>query len=155
MKYRELIEEYAAGPALVRAAVQGMTAAQLDAAPIPGKWTTRQVVCHLADFEPVYADRMKRVIAENEPTLFGGDPDVFSARLAYDLRDVEDELLLIESVRRHMAPILRSLDDEDFERRGLHSEAGPVTLAWLLEQITAHVPHHVRFIAAKREALAE
>jgi hypothetical protein len=44
---------------------------------------------------------MKRVIAENEPTLFGGDPDLFAARLVYDQRDVGDELNLIEAARRH------------------------------------------------------
>ena len=46
-----------------------MTQEQLIARPIPGKWSTLEVVCHLADFEIVYADRIKRVIAENEPTL--------------------------------------------------------------------------------------
>lgn len=50
-----------------------MSDEQLDAAPNPGKWSTRQVVCHIADFEPVYADRMKRVIAISEPTFCGGD----------------------------------------------------------------------------------
>jgi uncharacterized damage-inducible protein DinB len=92
MDSAKLIDEYLAGPRRLRSAVEGMTGEQLDAAPIPGKWTTRQVVCHLADFEPIYADRMKRVIAEERPTFFGGDPDVFAARLAYAARDVEEEL---------------------------------------------------------------
>ena len=84
MNHAQLIDDYLAGPQKLRAAVAGLTAEQLDARPIPGKWSTKQVVCHLADFEPVYVDRMKRVIAENEPTMFSGDPDLFAARLAYD-----------------------------------------------------------------------
>ena len=52
---------------------------QLVARPIPGKWSTLEVICHLADFEIVYTDRIKRVIAENEPTMFAGDPDQFAA----------------------------------------------------------------------------
>jgi hypothetical protein len=43
-----------------------MDRSQLLARPIPRKWSTLEVVCHLADFEIVYADRIKRVIAENE-----------------------------------------------------------------------------------------
>lgn len=35
---------------------------------------TRQVICHITDFEPVYADRMKRIIVEENPMMFGGDP---------------------------------------------------------------------------------
>ncbi len=91
MSLDELIFEYMAGPELLRQVVAGMSEEELDAKPIPGTWSTRQVVWHIADFEPVYADRMKRVIAEDEPTFFGGDPDVFAARLAYDQRVVDEE----------------------------------------------------------------
>jgi hypothetical protein len=33
-----------------------MTREQLLARPVPGKWSTQEVVCHLADYEPIYAD---------------------------------------------------------------------------------------------------
>ena len=62
-----LIDDYLAGPGLLRQAVAGMSRDQLLARPIPGKWSTLEVICHLADFEIVGADRIKRVIAENEP----------------------------------------------------------------------------------------
>lgn len=153
MNHSELIDEYANGPDLVAKAIAGLTAEQLDAKPVAGTWSTRQVVCHIADFEPVYADRMKRVIAEDEPTFFGGDPDVFAARLAYDRRDMEEELQLIAAVRRHMARILRTLAESDFQRIGNHSVDGPISLETLLTRITGHVPHHVRFIEEKRKAL--
>jgi hypothetical protein len=153
MNPAKLIEEYLAGLKTLRAALQGMTETELDATPVPGKWSTRQVVCHLADFEPIYADRMKRVIAEERPTFFGGDPDVFAARLAYAARDVEEELRLIESVRGQMGRILRTLAPGDFDREGIHSEAGPLSLATLLERVTRHLPHHVKFIDEKRAAL--
>jgi hypothetical protein len=149
------IDEYLAGPGRLRRAIAGMTGEQIDAAPLAGKWSTRQVICHIADFEPVYADRMKRVIAEERPTMFGGDPDLFAARLAYNARDIEEELQLIESVRRHVGRILKTLAPDDFQRVGLHSEAGPITLEKLLTNITNHVPHHIRFIEDKRAALAK
>lgn len=76
-----LIDDYLAGPLLLRQAVAGMTQEQLVARPVPNKWSTLEVICHLADFEIVGADRIKRVIAENEPTLFGGDEKIFAARL--------------------------------------------------------------------------
>ena len=97
---------------------------------------------------------MKRVIAEHEPTLLSGDPDLFAARLAYDQRDVAVELNFIEAARKHMEPILRSLRPDDFLRKGNHTEAGPITLEKLLTNITNHIPHHVKFIEEKRAALA-
>lgn len=153
MSHYELIDQYLAGIDIVRTAVAGMKEEQLDARPIAGKWSTRQVVCHLADFEPIYADRMKRVIAERCPTFFGGDPDTFAAGLAYERRSLDEELTLLTAVRQHMTTILRELKVADFQRTGKHAEAGPMTLETLLRNIADHVPHHVHFIAQKRQAL--
>jgi uncharacterized damage-inducible protein DinB len=153
VNHQSLIDEYLSGADAVCSGVAGMTADQLSAKPIAGRWSTRQVVCHLADFEPIYADRMKRVIAEKCPTFFGGDPDTFAASLAYERRSIDDELVMVTAVRRHMATILRELKAADFERTGNHSEAGTMTLETLLRNITNHVPHHLRFIVEKRKAL--
>jgi hypothetical protein len=154
MQPATLIDNYLDGPQVLRKAVAGMSQEQLVARPIPGKWSTLEAICHLADFEIVFADRIKRVIAENEPTMFGGNPDVFAARLAYHNRQAEEEVLLIETIRSQVARILRSLTPEDFQRRGIHSESGPLTLETLVQRITGHIPHHVQFIDEKRKALA-
>ena len=154
MNHDALIEEYLAGPGLLRRAVSGMTRDQLLARPIPGKWSTQEVVCHVADYEPIYADRMKRVIALEEPELLKGDPKLFAARLAYDHRDLEEELALIELTRKQMSRILRTLTLEDFQRKGGHSRDGALTLEVLLQRITDHIPHHIRFIEEKRRAMA-
>jgi DinB superfamily len=153
MHYQTLIDQYLAGSDILGRSIKSMSDEQLDAKPIPGKWSTRQVVCHIVDFEPIYADRMKRVIAENCPTFFGGDPDIFAAGLAYDHRPVGTELELLTAVRAQMATILRELKAEDFQRTGNHSEAGTLSLETLLQRITGHVPHHVTFIDEKRKAL--
>lgn len=137
----------------MRDSIVGMTDEQLRARPVAGRWSTREVVCHLADFEIVCADRIKRVIAENEPHLADGDPDLFAARLAYDQRDVDEELALIEATRKHVGRILRTLQADDFQRRGIHSKAGPLTLETFVQRITRHIPHHVRFIKEKRQAM--
>ena len=153
MQSAALIDLYAAGPRLLRAAVTGMTREQVLARPVPGKWSTLEVVCHIADFEIVGADRLKRVIAENGPTLFGGDEQVFASRLAYHSRDLEEELKLIDGCRESTTRILRTLKPEDFQRIGKHSEAGPLTLLQFLERGASHIPHHVKFIEEKRKAL--
>jgi hypothetical protein len=153
MNHDALIEQYLAGPDLLRRAIAGMTMEQLLARRIPDKWSTQGVVCHLADYEPIYADRMKRVIALKEPELLQGDPGLFAARLAYNQRDVQEELALIEMVGKQMARILRSLKPEDFQRKGGHSRDGALTLEELLKRITGHIPHHVRFIEEKKRAL--
>jgi uncharacterized damage-inducible protein DinB len=148
-----LIESYSRGAKLLRDAVRSTPESSWDATPFVGKWSIRQVVCHLADSEIVYADRMKRVIAEDNPTLFEADPDVFIPALHCSQRPWETELNVVETVRKHMLSILQSCDVEDFQRPGYHSTDGPVTLETLLDRITAHIPHHISFIEEKRRAL--
>jgi uncharacterized damage-inducible protein DinB len=154
MSIASAIDDYLAGAELLRRTIAEMTPEQLCARPVAGKWSTHEVVCHIAEYEPIYADRMKRVIALEDPELLKGDPGLFAARLAYDRRDLEEELALIELTRKQMARILRALEPEDFQRRGQHSRDGSVTLEELLRRITGHIPHHVRFIEEKKQALA-
>jgi len=153
MTLDQLLQQYEQGPELLRAALRQVKPEQYGLQPVLGKWSIQQVICHLADFEPIYADRMKRVLVEDNPTLFGGDPDVFAAGLQYEHRSVLEELELIVCVRKQMARILRQSDVEDFQRTGVHSEAGPLTLETLLERITNHIPHHLKFIQDKTDAL--
>ncbi|MEZ6125277.1 MAG: DinB family protein [Planctomycetaceae bacterium] len=148
-----LLRTYETGPEQLMSAVAGLSDDQLDAQPVAGRWSVRQVICHLADFEIVYADRMKRVLAEDNPTLMSGDPNDFARRLNYASRNVGEELQLIHQIRRHVAGILRSCDVEEFQRTGVHSTDGPLTLETLLERVTGHVPHHLTFIEEKRRLL--
>ena len=150
---KPLIDNYLAGPALLRKAVSGMSREQLLARPVAGKWSTLEVVCHLADFDPILADRMKRVIAEERPTLLGADENRFAAALAYHERDAEEELALLEQTRRQMGRILRTLKPAALARVGVHNERGPRTLEELLTGAAGHITHHVKFIHDKRKAL--
>jgi uncharacterized damage-inducible protein DinB len=149
----ELVENYVAGPRALRQAITGLTREQLTARPVPGKWSILEVVCHIADFEPVYTERMKRVIALEKPTFLGADENLFAAKLAYHDRDLEEELKIIETTRSQMARILRTLPQSALERVGNHDERGPRTLENLVATITNHIPHHLKFVAEKRKAL--
>ena len=91
----ELITAYEHGPAVLAAAVAGMSAEQLRARPIAGKWTSMEVVAHLADWEPIGADRMKRTLALDRPLLLGADEKALVSALAYQDRDLEEELGII------------------------------------------------------------
>lgn len=149
----EMIDEYLAGVATLRKSVAGMTREQLLARPVAGKWSTLEVVCHLADFDPILADRMKRVLTHDNPTLLAADENLFASRLAYHERDLEEELQLIELTRKQMARILRTTSPGALSRIGTHSERGPRTLQSLLAGATEHITHHVAFIHEKRRAL--
>jgi uncharacterized damage-inducible protein DinB len=153
MNPSQLITDYASGPQLLKGAVKGLSRDQLLARPIAGKWSTLEVIAHIADFEIVGADRIKRTIAEDQPTLPDGDENLFATALAYHSRELEEELQVISSIRAQVTRILRTLKEDDFARIGVHSAAGPLTLAQYIQRGINHITHHIKFIEEKRKAL--
>jgi uncharacterized damage-inducible protein DinB len=148
-----LLDRYACGGAILAYAVSGLTPEQEHAHPGPGEWSISQLVAHLLDTDLVYSERMKRVIAEDEPALLGFDESAWAARLGYEETSIAEALALLTANRRWTSAVLRRLDDADFARAGVHSERGRVTLAGLLATVTNHVDHHLRFLYAKRANL--
>lgn len=151
----ELIKAYEAGIDRLRGAVSRMTTEQVLARPIPGQWSTQEVVCHIADTEIFFADRIERTIALERPLLIGIDERPYPQRLRYQDLDLEEELNLVTALRRHVARILRLQPDEAWERTAVHSETGLVTLRQLLFHAIRHLQHHAAFIDGKRKAILE
>jgi len=153
MPLTALIEQYLAGPEALRKAVRGLSRDQLTARPVPGKWSTLEVVAHIADFEPILAERMMRVVSHERPLLMVADENLFAATLDYHGRDVDEELAVIEVTRKRMARVLKKLPPEAVNRVGIHSFKGLVSLEAILTSAANHIPHHVGFIEKKRKAL--
>lgn len=149
----ELTDAYLYGPEDLRSAVKGLTRDQLIAHPIPGRWSTLEVVCHIADFEAVLAERMKRIIAIDIPLLLAADENVFLKSLHYHDRDIEEELTLIEVTRKQMARIIRRLSADQLQLTGVHDKRGLVTLEKVIQMATNHIPHHLPFVTEKKAAL--
>lgn len=150
---RHLVERYAEGGAAVRRAVAGLSPEQALARPGPGAWSIHQLVVHLMDSDLIGADRMKRVIAEENPTLVGYDETRFVANLFYERQSLDDAVAIVDLNRRQFARVLRELPESAFEREGTHNERGRLTLGAMLGDYVAHLEHHLGFLRAKRERL--
>ena len=147
------IESYLAGSANLRAAVAGLSHEQLVARPIPGRWSVLEVVCHLSDTDANIAHRLKRVLTENRPIFDRVQPDLMLAALAYQSRDVEEELALFELGRRQITRILRASPPEAWDRVGVVGDRGERTVGQMVNGAIEHVAHHLKFIVEKRHAL--
>ncbi|HYF91081.1 MAG TPA: putative metal-dependent hydrolase [Symbiobacteriaceae bacterium] len=147
------IDEVAAAPARLRAAVAGLTAAQLDTPYREGGWTVRQVVHHLADSDMNAYIRFKLALTETEPTVKPTDegrwaelPDARSAR-------VEISLELLEAVHERWVITLRAMSAVDFERAYMHPQNGRTTLDKALALYAWHGRHHTAHITAVRNRM--
>lgn len=150
--HHDLIGAYRNGPTQLLDAVRDMTPPERSFRSQVGQWNTHQIVCHLVDFEIINAERISRMLSEDRPPLLNADPDPMAKNLAYEHRDFEQQLLLLQYIRQHVAAILESLDAQQWERTGHHSTDGDLTIAQLVRRVTSHIPHHVKFIEEKKQA---
>jgi DinB superfamily len=147
-----LVDQYEAGPAVLRGAVAGLTDAELDRRPADGGWTPREVVHHVADSEMTSAIRLRRLIAEDEPLIAGYDGDEFARRLRYTDRPIAPALAAVAAARSTTAQILHGLTDAEWARTGTHTESGPYGVERWLEIYAVHCDEHADQI---RRALAD
>lgn len=148
-----LIDRYAIGPATLEYAVYGLTDEQARAKPGPGLWSIAELVAHLADSDAVGGNRIKRIVAEPEPTLLAYDETAWNDRLRMQESSMEDALALFRANRRWIEQVLRRCDEADFMRRGTHTEKGSVTLADQVVTYVTHLDYHLKYLYAKRANL--
>src|SRR5262245_22728727 len=149
----ELVDAYLAGAAKLRAVVKGMTREQALSRPVPGKWSTVECVCHNADFEPIFADRMKRILALDKPMIWAADENDYAKALSYQERDLEEEVAVIDAVRKSMARLLKAQPESALQRMGNHNLRGMMTLEQVLQTAVNHLNHHMKHLEDKRKAL--
>lgn len=146
---RALIAQYRAGYQEVSDALAGADDASLDKRPGPGTWSAREIVHHLADSEMTSAIRLRRLLAEENPTIVGYDQEAFARTLHYD-RPIAASLEAFRWARASSAEILDRLSEAEWTRAGTHTETGPYSLSRWLEIYADHARGHAGQIRRAR-----
>jgi hypothetical protein len=150
----KLISQYEGGYQAVMDELKGFPEKDLVAHPIPGKWSAREIVQHLADSEAQSAFRLRKLLAEEYPIMQPYDQAVFAVLLRYNVRDMAPALDLFRASRATSAQLLRLMSDEDWKRAGWHPEHGAYTATKWLQIYATHAHNHAQQIRRLREALA-
>lgn len=144
----QLIQRYAAGPALLRAALDRVPPDLHQWRPAPGEFSAHEVVVHCADSETLSHGRIRFVLAEREPVIQGYDEPRWAVELDYHNHPEDLALAAVEAVRANTTPLLRSLPDAAWEKTGRHTESGPYSAEDWLRIYAAHLEDHARQIDA-------
>lgn len=149
-KRAQWIDQIAALPAHLRAAVAGLDDGRLDTPYREGGWTVRQLVHHVADSHLNAYVRLKLALTESAPAI-----KVYDEKLWAELPDaalpVEVSLALIDALHQRWVVLLRSMRDEAFARTWIHPEHGARDLDFLIQLYAWHSRHHVAHVNALRE----
>jgi hypothetical protein len=147
----EILERFRRGAELLAVATTGAAGPELDFKP-EGKWSVRQLVCHLADTEAVSVMRFRQIIAEDNPTLIVFDQDKWTANLDYDKRKISQALDIFRTLRSANYDLLKDQPESAYARVGNHSTRGQITLLDCLRGFADHTENHARQIHGVRAA---
>lgn len=145
----ELLQKYRTGHQAMVDALAGLGDEELDRSAGSDDWTPRQIVHHTADSEMTSAIRLRKLVAENNPTIEGYDEKLFARSLTWD-RPIEPSLEAVRWARESTLQILERLNEDDWKKAGTHTELGPYSVERWLEVYAAHCHDHADQIKKTR-----
>lgn len=134
-------------PAKMRAAVAGLSDAQLDTPYRDGGWTVRQTVHHVADSHINAYCRFRLALTEDTPTI----KPYLEARWA-ELPDartlpIAPSLGILDGVHTRLLALIDTMTPEQWRRSFVHPEQGrTMTVAQAAALYSWHSRHHVAHI---------
>lgn len=151
----DILERFRRGPELLAVATTGAAGSEVDFSPAPGKWSVRQIACHLADTELVMAARIRKILAEHEPRIEAFDQNAWADHLDYSRRKLSHAIEAFRFIRSDSYELIKDLPEAAFDRAGMHPERGRITLADIVRISAEHVEKHAVQIRNVRAAFKE
>lgn len=145
------IATLAALPANLRAAVSGLSDAQLETPYRDGGWTVRQLVHHLADSHMNAYVRIRLALTEDWPTVKAYDEKLWAELPDARNAPIGISLELLDGLHARFVSLLHSLTEEQWQRGYSHSENGRTRIAEAVALYDWHCRHHVAHIVELRK----
>ena len=128
-------------PGHLRVLLERLGNARAEQAPAPGKWSVRQILCHLADCEIVFAFRLTQTLAEDGPTIQPFDQDKWAAH--YSSIPAAEALATFSAMRKWNLRSIRDALPGAANRTMTHPERGTMTFQTVIETMAGHDLNHL------------
>lgn len=149
-----LIDQIREFPNVLEAAVKHLNVAQLQEHTLPGEWSVQQIVHHLADSHMNSVIRLKLILTMERPPLQAYPQEIWAELADVDQTPIDDSLSILRGLHHRWAAVFESLEEHQWQRIGLHTEDGEVSVHDLLVSYANHCEIHLdqirRVLAANR-----
>jgi hypothetical protein len=116
---------------------------QIQYHPSPGKWSIHENIAHLAKYQPVFIDRIRKILTNEEPAFEvykAEDDDEFEIYCAFTTYEL---LKKISSDREVIFHLITHLPVDKLDRIGTHPKYGKLTVSEWTEFFLLHEAHHL------------
>ena len=134
-------EILAATPGTLESLAQAIGPERIDRAPVPGKWSPTQILCHLADCEIAFAFRLRQTLAEDHHILQPFDQDRWAA--PYANIPAQQALATFAALRAWNLTLVQNTPADAASKPVTHPERGTMTFLTILETMAGHDRNHL------------
>ncbi len=111
------------------------------------RFTPREVVAHLADWEPILLERMKQTKSQPGSTIIPYDEAAMAIERNYAGKDWQTEADRYIALREETKKWLQTLSTEDWSLSANHPERGTMTLYDQANLLLGHDLYHIQQLA--------
>lgn len=108
-----------------------------------GGWSINQIIHHIADAHLHAYMRVKWIYTENKTTLKTFDQDAWVDAPDTDNWDVIGSLNLLSGVCERWAKFSENLTQDDWQKVGIHPEAGEISIEYIFNFFIDHGESHI------------
>jgi uncharacterized damage-inducible protein DinB len=127
--------------------LKDLTEEEADQRPDPERFTIREVVAHVAEWETIFLERMQLTCAHQHPVAPAYDPNELAARHNYAGTDVAEQFANYCASRAQTVKFLRARTDVQWPRLAHREGFGDFSLEAQALHVTLHDGYHHRQIA--------
>lgn len=134
----------------VKRLVAGFEEETLAERTVPGKWSLKEIVCHLWRVQEVFEGRIEAMLTQVNPAIAPYEPDPdpeFEQKLKSDTAELLEGFL---TERDQLVTLLASLSPADWRRPGTHPEYPHYDLHFQVEYMAYHEAHHIYQMIQRR-----
>jgi hypothetical protein len=154
----EVLSLLAETPTRITALTDGLTPAQLRTAPSSDEWSANDVLAHLRSCADMWGGYMRRILAEDRPTIRVVNPRAWIKQTDYLDLEFAPSLRAFTAQRAALLAVLESLPPEGWARMATVTGAGsPLqkTVLGYADRLARHERPHVKQIERIVKALRE
>ena len=147
VSHRYLIQGLEASPVVLTQLMKSAQPAILDQKPDPERFSLREVVAHLADWDSIWHERVEKIAKQAGAEIQGRDPDELAAKNNYPKQDPTASLKQFQEKRAKFVQTLKTLDEDKWSQMGVHSQYGKLSIQDVVQIALGHDGYHLQQVA--------
>ncbi len=148
-EHRAILDRMRSSAAVVRRAVETVSADRLARSPRPGEWSALEALTHVRDvIVHVYGLRIRRLLYEDGPLFADFDGEAYLRSSLARKEAARDLLDTIVGEHEQLARLLTPLPVADWSREGRHPTLGAMSIEFLARRVGEHAEEHAAQIEA-------